>query len=177
LKESNFGKLLDKNKLNLPTTPRKIHEDFEEKFPFVFVVDEAYPLKINLMKICTKTANNMKIIYNYRQSRARRIVECAFGILTKRFNVFENKMLVHPDKATIITQTACVLHNIIMDKESNLTDIHNEIETTTLQVYHEDSDRPTNRRPSREAIEIREKFMTYFNSGIGSVPWQNTYII
>jgi hypothetical protein len=44
LKESNFGKLLDKNKLNLPTTPRKIHEELEETFPFVFVADEAYPL-------------------------------------------------------------------------------------------------------------------------------------
>lgn len=86
-------------------------------------------------------------------------------------------MLVHPDKAAVITQAACVLHNIIMDKESNLTDIHSEIETTTLQVYQEDNDRPTNRRPSREAIEIREKFMAYFNSEIGSVPWQNTYII
>jgi len=56
--------------------------------------------------------------------------ECAFGILTKRFNVFENKMLVNPEKATIITQAACVLHNLIMDKEHNLTDIHNEMETT-----------------------------------------------
>jgi len=35
----------------------------------------------------------------------------------------------------------------------------------------------TNRRPLREAIEIREKFMAYFNSEIGSVPWQDTYII
>jgi hypothetical protein len=132
----------------LPTTPRKIHEELEETFPFVFVADEAYPLKSNLMRpFARRQLNNMKRIYNYRQSRARRIVECAFGILTKRFNVFENKMLVHPDKATVITQAACVLHNIIMDKESNLTDIHNEIETTTLHVYQEDSDRPTNRRP------------------------------
>jgi len=113
----------------------------------------------------------MKRIYNYRQSCARRIVECAFGILTKRFNVFENKMLVHPDKAAVITQAAYTLHNIIKDKESNLTDIHNDIETTTLQVYQEDSDRTTNRRLSREAIEIREKCMAYFNSEIVSVPW------
>lgn len=98
-------------------------------------------------------------IYNYCQSSPRRIVECAFSILTKRFNVFViNKMLICPDKAAIITQATCIaayyLHNIIMDKKSNLTDIHNEIETTTLQVYEDDSDQPTNRGPSREAIEI-----------------------
>lgn len=81
------------------------------------MADEAYPLIINLMRpFAQRQLNNMKIIYNYLQSCARRIVECAFGILTKRFNVFENKMLVHPDKATVITQAACVLHNIIMDK-------------------------------------------------------------
>ncbi|VVC27043.1 Hypothetical protein CINCED_3A000890 [Cinara cedri] len=86
-------------------------------------------------------------------------------------------MLVHPDKATIITQAACVLHNIIMDKESTLADIHNEIKNTTLQAYQDDIDQPTNRRPTREAIEIRDKFMIYFNSKAGSVPWQNTYIV
>lgn len=126
---------LDKNKLNLPAAPRKIHEELEETFPIVFVADEAYPLKSNLMKpFERRQLDNMKSIYNCRQSHARRIVECAFGILTKRFNVFENKMLVHPDKAAVIKQAACALHNIIMDKERNLTDIHNEIETTTLQV-------------------------------------------
>lgn len=141
-------------------------------------MDEAYPLKINLMKpFARRQLTNKKRIYNYRQSRARIIVECAFGILTKRFNVFENKMLVHPEKATLITQAAYVLHNIIMDKESTLTDIHNEIETITLQVYQEDIDRPTKLRPTREAIEIHEKCMTYFNSEAGSVPWQNTNII
>jgi len=99
------------------------------------------------------------------------------GILTKRFNVFENKMLVNPEKATIITQAACVLHNLIMDKEHNLTDIHNEMETTSSRLYQEDMNRPTSRKPTTAAIGIREKFMKYFNSEIGSVPWQNEYIV
>jgi len=157
---------------------KKNSRKFRGKISFCFCGRRGISFENNLMiPFARRQLNNMKRIYNYRQSRARRIVECAFGILTKRFNVFENKMLVHLDKAAVITQAACVLHNIIMDKEINLTDIHSEIETTTLQVYQEDSDQPTNRRPSREAIEIREKFMSYFNSEIGSVPWQNTYII
>lgn len=100
---------MENNKLLLPP-PRQIHEEVEDEFPFVFVADEAYPLKKNLMKpFARKQLTNSKRIYNYRQSRARRIVECAFGILTKRFNVFENKMLVNPEKATTITQAACVV--------------------------------------------------------------------
>lgn len=165
LRESNFGKLLDNNKLLLPP-PRKIHKNVEDEFPFVFVADEAYPLKKNLMRpFARKQLTNSKRIYNYRHSRARRIVECAFGILTKRFNVFENKMLVNPEKATIITQAACVLHNLIMDKEQNLTDIHNEMETTSSRVYQEYITKPTNRRLPREAMDIRLKVYEIFQLG------------
>jgi len=61
--------------------------------------------------------NNMKIIYYNPKSWVRRIVECVFGILTKRLNVFGNKTLVHPNKAAVIsmTQTTCAYHNIFMD--------------------------------------------------------------
>lgn len=78
-------------------------------------------------------------------------------------------MLIHPDKTTIVTQATCVLYNLIMDKENFLTEIHKEMETTTLRVYQEDTNRPINRRPPREAMDIREKFMKYFNSEIESV--------
>jgi len=64
-----------------------------------------------------------------------------------------------------------------MDKEHNLTDIHNEMETTSSRVNQEDTNKPTNCRPPREAIDIREKFMKYFNSEYGSVPWQNVYTV
>jgi hypothetical protein len=177
LKESNFGKILEANKLLL-LQPRKINKNLEYEFPFVFVADKAYPLKTNLMKpFARRQLTNLKRIYNYRQSRARRIVDCAFGILTKRFNVFENKMLVQPDRSTIITQAACVLHNLIIDKESDIQiDIQNQIETTCSLPYQE-VNRPTNHKPTREAINIREQFMQYFNSEIGSVAWQNVYIV
>lgn len=60
LKESNFGKLLDNNKLLLPP-PRKIHEEVEDEFPFVFVADEAYPLKKKFDEaICKKTIDKFK---------------------------------------------------------------------------------------------------------------------
>lgn len=82
-------------------------------------------------------------------------------------------MLSHPEKASTITQAAYLLHNLITDKEKILIDIHNELETITAQVYPEDTTRFTNRRSIIEAIDIHEKFMKYFNSEIGSVPWQN----
>ncbi|VVC32466.1 Harbinger transposase-derived nuclease domain [Cinara cedri] len=121
LRESNFGKLLDYNKLLLPS-PRKMHGNVEDEFEFVFVGYDAYPLKKNLMRsFARKQLTNPKRIYNHRQSRAGRIVaECAFGILTKRFNVFENKMLVNPENYTIMTQAAYVVNNLTVDKEHNI---------------------------------------------------------
>lgn len=154
-----------------------IDPQINDEFPFVFVGDEAYPLQTNLMRpFPRRNLTNEKRIFNYRLSRARRIVECAFGILVKRFNVLENKMLVFPEKATIITKACCILHNIIMDKEGAPSEIQDELQLQTTQTVAQSqiTSRPIN-RASTAAMDIREKFMNYFNSDIGAVPWQNMY--
>ncbi|XP_029340895.1 putative nuclease HARBI1 [Acyrthosiphon pisum] len=156
---------------------KKIDPQINDEFPFVFVGDEAYHLQTNLMRpFPRRNLTNEKRIFNYRLSRARRIVECAFGILVKRFNVLENKMLVFPEKATIITKACCILHNIIMDKEGAPSEIQDELQLQTTQkvVQSQITSRPIN-RASTAAMDIREKFMNYFNSDIGAVPWQNMY--
>lgn len=177
-KESLFGKKLINNKLNLPA-PKKIDQNINEDFPFVFVGDEAYPLLPNLMRpFPRRQLTNEKRIYNYRLSRARRIVECAFGIMVKRFNVLENKMLVGPEKATKITRAICVLHNLIMTREVNLTEIHNEIENHHNQIeIRNEANIVHHNRSSVAAIEQRNKFMDFFNSENGSVPWQDRYLV
>jgi len=122
-----------------------------------------------------RNLRNEKRIYNYRLSRARRIVECAFGILVKQFKVIENKILVFPEKATIIVKTCCLPHNMIMDREGVLSKIHDELQFETTQTARHITSSPINNRASTAAIDIREKFMNYFNSDIGSVPWQSMY--
>jgi hypothetical protein len=52
----------------------------------------------------------------------------------KRFNVLENKMLIFPEKATIITKACCILHNIIMDKEGAPSEIQGELQLQTTQT-------------------------------------------
>ena len=56
----------------------------EITLPYVFVGDEAYPLTTYIMKpYGRRTLDRSKVIFNCRLSRARRVVECAFGWLNK----------------------------------------------------------------------------------------------
>ena len=53
-----------------------------EKLPNVLLGDEAYPLKTYLLKpYVGKNVTPERSKFSYRLSRARRCIECAFGIL------------------------------------------------------------------------------------------------
>lgn len=167
---SNFGRNFIEQTLNLPQ-PRRLDRENETLFPYVFLGDEAYSLNRNFMKPFARASltSDKRKIYNYRHSRARRIVECAFGMMSKKFRIFERPMLVHPDFATSITSACCVLHNMIRKKEGTLADVHDEM----INIEACDLQRETTRaRASRAAYQVRENFADYFISPAGSVSWQ-----
>ena len=84
---------LENNDLNVP-------KESMGSLPYVVVADDAFPLKTYLMKPYTlRNLSKEKIIFNYRLSRARRIVEIAFGILANRFTVFLSPMSITPQNA------------------------------------------------------------------------------
>lgn len=65
--------------------------------PYVLVGDDAFPLKMNLMKPYPgMDLPEDKIIFNYRLSRGRRILENAMGILVSRFQVFKQPISSSP---------------------------------------------------------------------------------
>ena len=55
-------------------------------------------------------------IFNYRLSRARRVVENAFGILANRFLVFMTPINLAPEKVEITTLACCILYNFLRSK-------------------------------------------------------------
>lgn len=81
-------------------------------------LDEAFPLKKNLMRPFPGTSLTNPRIFNYRLSRARRTVENAFGIMSSRFRVFRRPLSVSPWRADCIVQACTVLRNFLRDEES-----------------------------------------------------------
>ena len=75
--------------------------------PYV-LIGNAFALSGNLLKPYNQAElNNPKRIFNYLLSRARRIVENAFGIMNARFGVFQRPICVSPDKAQRIVLACC----------------------------------------------------------------------
>ncbi len=78
------------------------------------------PLRNDIMKPYSQARlTNKKRIFNYRLSRARRIVENAFGILSNRFRVFMTPMRLFPEKVKSIVLACCTLHNFLRSSSTS----------------------------------------------------------
>ena len=175
LAHSVFGQLLLAGKLDIPndtalpgtTTP----------MPCVLVGDEAFPLRRNLMRPYPgQKLTDKQRIFNYRLSRARRIVENAFGILANRWRVFRRVIGVAPGNVDKIVKATCILHNYLRKECAseeicqNVADVQfSSEESAGLQRIR----RVASNNSTREAVAVRDMFTEYFSSDTGRVPWQN----
>lgn len=56
--------------------------------------------------------------FNYKLSKARRLIENIFGIMSAVFRVLRKPILLQPDKATIIVLCCVYLHNFLRKSDS-----------------------------------------------------------
>ena len=104
-----IGKAFLNNDLDIPDPQLLPNYNDSGPVPFSFVGDEDFPLQADLMRSFPRKNRGMpddKFICNYRLSRARRIVENAFGILAQRFSVFARRLNLIPDHVDKIVK-AC----------------------------------------------------------------------
>lgn len=135
------------------------------KAPFVFIGDEAFPLRTYLMRPFPRRRtqeNSMASYFNYRLSRARMTVECAFGISAARFRILLKAIETKVENAVHIVKSICILHNTILDMENDLFINVSETENNIQErIPNLNVSRSNNRYP-REAENIREVFSQYF---------------
>lgn len=116
-KNSELWRKIQGNSLNIPE-PSKL-PGRHQNTPYVILADEAFALHENIMKPYSGSyeKGTKQRIFNYRLSRARRVVENAFGILTSVFRVLRKPMLLEPQKARNVVLTTIYLHNFL--RQSN----------------------------------------------------------
>lgn len=101
LGNSAFQRAIDSKQFNLPENA-------------LFVGDDAFPLREYLMKPYSTRSGPLTLrqkIFNYRLSRARRIVENAFGILAARFRIFGRLIPLSPNKVDGVVKATVAMHN------------------------------------------------------------------
>ena len=110
---SDMGIAFEANLLKIPDP--KEPSGTEIKCPYVLVGDEAFPLKTYLMKPYHRHVLILKErIFNYRLSRARRIIENSFGILAARCRIFRKPIIAKEEVVINVTKASTALHNFLM---------------------------------------------------------------
>ena len=86
-----------------------------KKLHYVFVADTAFPLAENIMNPYPGDypKGSVERVFNYRLSRARRIVENVFGITASGFRVLREPMLLQPETAEIIVMAIAYIRNFL----------------------------------------------------------------
>ncbi|XP_033945025.2 uncharacterized protein [Pseudochaenichthys georgianus] len=171
---SDLGKGLEARTLHVPTSTSLPGAAHLGEMPFVMVGDAAFPLKPYLMRPYPgKNLTQQKRILNYRLSRARMVVENAFGILASRWRIFHHRINLHPKNVDKLVVAACILHNFLLAPSENqrLLDEEEQQGRHMAPVRNMGGN-----RASREACNVREAFCTFFNSPEGSVSWQDRMV-
>ncbi|XP_065641181.1 uncharacterized protein LOC124807037 [Hydra vulgaris] len=184
---SRLGFAIENNLLKIPKDS-KISNNSYKILPYVFVADDTFGLKRHMMKpYAFKNLLTDKLIFNYRLSRARRVVENAFGIASSRFRVFHKPIIAIVENVIAKTKAVVALHNFLMTENVN-----NNISYCPLNFVDQDGPNGiqlgdwrkevpsvnglvvinnTSNNYSDTAKKVRDSFKEFFNQEAG-VDWQ-----
>nr|XP_048679537.1 uncharacterized protein LOC125623755 [Caretta caretta] len=138
------------------------------EMPICILGDPAYPLMPWLMKPYTGSLDSSQELFNYRLSKCRMVVECAFGRLKARWrNLLTCLDLSETNIPTVIT-ACCVLHNICESKGETFM-AGWEVEANRLAAGYAQPDTRAVRRAQEGAVCIREALKTSFMTGQATV--------
>ena len=176
-RNSNMGTRFMQGHLDIPAPKALPNFPNMGDLPHCLVGDEAFPLRMDLMRPYPRAARAAlpqdQLVFNYRLSRARRIVENTFGVLAQRFRIYNKRMQLSDYNADIIIKATYTLHNFLTEnipiratenqlnpnqepylgRDGAMQPIQN------LHGYHS----------ANGAIKVRDIYKRFFNSRAGGI--------
>ena len=135
------------------------------------------PLTEHLQRpYCQRNMEEQEIMFNYRLSRARRVSENAFGVMSNIFRCLLGNMQLDPDVGTDVVLACCMLHNFLR-RQCGKGYIHDALATNAREALTA----PCNlvpiypafgRKPPNMAKQMQETLVDYL-MGLGAVSWQH----
>lgn len=184
--ESVFGQCLRNKTIPLPI--RQNLPGSNTVMEHFFVGDAAFPLSENLMRPYSgKNLNIVKGVFNYRLSRARRIIENTFGVLVARWRIYHRAICAAPLTTDNIIKVTVCLHNFIrrslpakerycpksyIDNEDVLGHWRHEVEGSIIETCG----RLGSNNSTNAAIQQRNNLAKYFLTPAGFKDGQIEYI-
>lgn len=185
-----FYQALESKQLNipkpkpLPVSDNMLLEEWNTVVPHYFVGDDAFSLTENVMKpYARRGITEEQRIFNYRLSRARRVSENTFGILSAKFRLFHTTLCVKPKNAITIVHASLSLHNFLIKKCPTVytppgsLDSENENGEVIAGEWRQSGENKFENlslpgmNHTRSAGQQRDNLSEYVNRP-GQVPWQ-----
>jgi hypothetical protein len=171
---SDLKENIENNEVSIPAPELLPGEDPDTAtpVPYFFVGDDAFALKVWMMKpFPLRNLQKEQRIYNYRLSRARRVVENAFGILASRFRCLLTTLQPRPQVVIKIVHACVILHNLLrMRNPAEYSPASSDEEAGQLGDMEQHFG---GANPTRRAQQQRRYLMDFVNSEAGSVDWQD----
>jgi len=186
LANSVIGQKMSDGSFHIPS-PAKVDGCNYDPLPYFFVGDEAFPLGENMMRPYPGKLEEAEKIFNYRLSRARRVIENAFGLLRTRWRIFSRHIKASVESVENFTFATIALHNYLRQTDNasycpyGFVDSYDDKGNFKpgewrKQVVGDGCLQELNNvrgsRPTSNAKEMREAIKSYLNSEKGAVDWQ-----
>ncbi|KAK0400906.1 hypothetical protein QR680_015512 [Steinernema hermaphroditum] len=175
LESSSFGRKLQEGSFVFP-------EDSHLRgtgtlLSYFFLGDAGFPLQTRIMKPFAGITSKAQATFDYRLSRARRVIEDAFGILATRWRILLKDIETSTPLADSIVRACLHLHNFLSDEEPFTRRRHNETGVDPeLFVQARMESAPVHplrsQNPTTYAKMVRRKLVDYFRRE-GRVRWQD----
>lgn len=153
----------------------------QKPIPFVIVADDAFAMKSYIMNPYPfKNQPGPNRVFNYRISRACRVVENTFGLISTRFRILRRSIELTPEKATIMITTICALHFFSSRNQECMHRAEHLISKIRWHIgnWRQEQNENANIFPSKPSMhrnyaltskQIRGEFTKYFVSERGKV--------